>query len=69
MQTLFSEVVTKDEWLVVWDNIFSNHPSFMLYFIVAYLIQSRQALLSAKSKDDIKVRELFLVSKKRREEM
>eukprot|EP00795_Rhopilema_esculentum_P001525 gene1525-15971_t len=54
MQTLFSEVVTKDDWLKLWDNIFSNHPSFLLFVIVAYLIANRQTLLSATDLDDFK---------------
>uniref|UniRef100_T2M8A5 TBC1 domain family member 31 n=1 Tax=Hydra vulgaris TaxID=6087 RepID=T2M8A5_HYDVU len=53
LYTLFSEIMTKDEWLVVWDNLFSNHPAFMLYFAVAYLIQSRQSLFSTKLKEDV----------------
>ena len=55
LQTLFSEVLTRTDWLTVWDNIFSNHPSFMLYFLVAYLIHSRKALLCTRTKDNIKV--------------
>jgi len=54
MQTLFSEVLTKDDWLKLWDNIFSNHPSFPIFFIVAYLIANRQILLSTKDIDDFK---------------
>ena len=56
MQTLFSEVLTKDDWLKLWDNIFSNHPSFPIFFIVAYLIANRQTLLSTNDIDDFKVR-------------
>ena len=55
MQTLFSEVLTKDDWLELWDNIFSNHPCFPIFFIVAYLIANRQTLLSADNIDDFKV--------------
>ena len=51
LHTLFSEILTKDEWLIVWDNLFSNDPSFMLYLVVAYLIHSRHALLTVNSKD------------------
>eukprot|EP00794_Sanderia_malayensis_P018697 gene18697-20585_t len=54
LQTLFSEILTKDDWLKLWDNIFSNHPSFCLFVIVAYLISSRQTLLSTTDIDDFK---------------
>ncbi|XP_066936715.1 TBC1 domain family member 31-like [Clytia hemisphaerica] len=55
LQTLYSEVLTRDDWLIVWDNVFSSHPSFMLYFLVAYLIHSRKALLCTQTKENIKV--------------
>lgn len=51
LHTLYSEILTKDEWLIVWDNVFSNHPSFMLYLVVAYLIHTRHALLTVNSKE------------------
>lgn len=41
LRTLMSEVFTKDEWLVAWDHMLSNHPSFFLHYIVAYLIHNR----------------------------
>jgi len=52
LNTLLSEVLTKDEWLRVWDHIFTNHPSFLLCFIVAYLIQARRSLLATTCSDD-----------------
>ncbi|XP_070574109.1 TBC1 domain family member 31-like [Ptychodera flava] len=52
LETLFSEVLTKDEWLKLWDNVFSNHPSFLLITVVAYVICSRQALLQCTNKED-----------------
>lgn len=54
MQTLFSEVVTKEEWLKLFDHIFTNHPSFLLILIAAYLIGARAALLACQNKDDFK---------------
>lgn len=56
LQTLLSEVLTKDEWLRAWDNIFSNHPSFLLFVVVAYVIVSRKALLQCTRKEDFEVR-------------
>ena len=48
-------MLTKDDWLRLWDNIFSNHPSFPLFVVVAYLIANRQTLLSTSDIDDFKV--------------
>ncbi|KFZ45370.1 TBC1 domain family member 31, partial [Antrostomus carolinensis] len=45
LETLFSEVLTREEWLKVFDNIFSNHPSYFLMIVVAYIICSRTPLL------------------------
>ncbi|XP_064010298.1 TBC1 domain family member 31 isoform X2 [Pogoniulus pusillus] len=45
LETLFSEVLTREEWLKVFDNIFSNHPSYFLMIVVAYIICSRASLL------------------------
>lgn len=56
LQTLLSEVFTKDEWLRAWDNIFSNHPSFLLFVVVAYVIVSRKVLLQCTRKEDFQVR-------------
>ncbi|NWU70187.1 TBC31 protein, partial [Pterocles burchelli] len=48
LETLFSEVLTREEWLKVFDNIFSNHPSYFLMIVVAYIICSRAPLLHCK---------------------
>nr|XP_057910143.1 TBC1 domain family member 31 [Doryrhamphus excisus] len=45
LETLFSEVLTRDEWLRLFDNVFSNHPSFLLMACVAYLTCCREPLL------------------------
>ncbi|XP_061851401.1 TBC1 domain family member 31 isoform X2 [Colius striatus] len=45
LETLFSEVLTREEWLKVFDNIFSNHPSYFLMLVVAYIKCSRVTLL------------------------
>ncbi|XP_075271731.1 TBC1 domain family member 31 isoform X5 [Opisthocomus hoazin] len=45
LETLFSEVLTREEWLKVFDNIFSNHPSYFLMIVVAYIICCRAPLL------------------------
>ncbi|XP_060051565.1 TBC1 domain family member 31 isoform X2 [Erinaceus europaeus] len=52
LETVFSEVLTREEWLKLFDNVFSNHPSFLLMSVVAYNICSRAPLLNCNLKDD-----------------
>ncbi|XP_009074935.1 PREDICTED: TBC1 domain family member 31, partial [Acanthisitta chloris] len=52
LETLFSEVLTREEWLKVFDNIFSNHPSYFLMVAVAYIICSRGPLLHCSQAAD-----------------
>ncbi|NXU02807.1 TBC31 protein, partial [Buphagus erythrorhynchus] len=50
LETLLSEVLTREEWL--FDNIFSNHPSYFLMVVVAYIICSRAPLLHCNQAAD-----------------
>ncbi|XP_066191669.1 TBC1 domain family member 31 isoform X2 [Sylvia atricapilla] len=52
LETLLSEVLTREEWLKVFDNIFSNHPSYFLMIVVAYSICSRAPLLHCNQAAD-----------------
>uniref|UniRef100_A0A8C6YCC7 TBC1 domain family member 31 n=1 Tax=Naja naja TaxID=35670 RepID=A0A8C6YCC7_NAJNA len=52
LETMFSEVLTREEWLKMFDNIFSNHPSYLLMVVAAYLICSRAPLLHCSQKED-----------------
>ncbi|XP_075070125.1 TBC1 domain family member 31 [Mixophyes fleayi] len=52
LETLFSEVLTREEWLKLFDNVFSNHPSFLLMAVVAYILCSRSPLLHCRQKED-----------------
>lgn len=52
MQTLFSEMFAKDDWLKLWDHLLSNQPSYMYYVIVAYLIRFRKPLLETHRAGD-----------------
>lgn len=54
LSTFFSEVLTREEWLKLADNVFSNHPSFLLMAAVAYCIVGRTALLRCTEQDDFK---------------
>ncbi|XP_056142116.1 TBC1 domain family member 31 [Lampris incognitus] len=52
LETLFSEVLTRDEWLQLFDNVFSNHPAFLLMACVAYVTCCRAPLLLCSHKQD-----------------
>ncbi|XP_025778288.1 TBC1 domain family member 31 isoform X7 [Puma concolor] len=55
LETVFSEVLTREEWLKLFDNVFSNHPSFLLMTVVAYNTCSRAPLLSCSLRDDFEM--------------
>ncbi|KAJ6663117.1 hypothetical protein lerEdw1_010710 [Lerista edwardsae] len=52
LETMFSEVLTREEWLKLFDNIFSNHPSFFVMVVAAYVMCSRTPLLRCNRKED-----------------
>ncbi|XP_053105152.1 TBC1 domain family member 31 isoform X2 [Hemicordylus capensis] len=52
LETMFSEVLTREEWLKMFDNIFSSHPSFFLMVVAAYVMCSRAPLLHCAQKED-----------------
>ncbi|CAF1135236.1 unnamed protein product [Adineta ricciae] len=54
LETFFSEIFNRDEWLCLFDHIFSNHPSFILFIVVSYCINNRSALLRVTELDDFK---------------
>ncbi|ESO96315.1 hypothetical protein LOTGIDRAFT_227074 [Lottia gigantea] len=54
LESVFSEVLTKEEWLMLWDNIFSRHPGFILMLVVAYAICARGPLTQCVELDDFK---------------
>ncbi|XP_052433943.1 TBC1 domain family member 31 [Carassius gibelio] len=52
LETLFSEVLMREEWLKLFDNVFSNHPSFLLMAVVAYVTCCRAPLLLCTERKD-----------------
>ncbi|KAL2084281.1 hypothetical protein ACEWY4_019799 [Coilia grayii] len=52
LETLFSEVLTRDEWLRLFDNVFSNPPAFLLFAAAAYVTCCRAQLLALTFRDD-----------------
>ena len=61
LETLFSEVLMKGEWLRIWDNVVSQHPGYMLLVVVAYLTTARHTLFKCNQKEDFEVRRKMLV--------
>lgn len=57
LQTAMSEVLSGDEWLILWDHLISfQKPSLLLMCVVAYNIFLRKNIISLlKSSEDIKV--------------
>ena len=62
LATLFSEVLTSDEWLRLFDNVFSNPPSFLLMCVVAYNSVNRGPLMKCEEEEDFKVTTLTVVA-------
>lgn len=56
LQTVMSEVLSADEWLILWDHLISfQKPSLLLMCVVAYNICLRENIISLlKSSGDIK---------------
>ncbi|PIK53899.1 putative TBC1 domain family member 31-like [Apostichopus japonicus] len=52
LHTLMSEVLTKEDWLKLWDNVLSQNSSFFLFAIVSYLMNARRPLLQCTDVDD-----------------
>ncbi|KAL5467429.1 hypothetical protein EMCRGX_G031650 [Ephydatia muelleri] len=52
LETMFSEVLSRDEWLRAWDNVVSNHPSFLLFLVLGYLVAARHTLLQCTTPED-----------------
>ena len=55
LQTLFSEALSKEEWLKLWDNVLSQPLSFLLMVTAAYISTARSALLKCTSVEDVEV--------------
>jgi len=45
LETGFSEVFTRSEWMRLWDHILTNQPSWLLMAVVAYSLINRGPLL------------------------
>ncbi len=54
LETIFSEVFNKDEWQILFDNVFSNPPGYFIYLAATYTLCHRSALLRITEIDDAK---------------
>ncbi|PSN49391.1 TBC1 domain family member 31 [Blattella germanica] len=52
METAFSEVLSRSEWLCLWDHILSNEPAFFLMAVVSYNILCRRSIMSCQNRSD-----------------
>ncbi|XP_050667960.1 TBC1 domain family member 31 [Leptidea sinapis] len=53
LETAFSEILTCSEWLILWDHILSNEPSFILFAVASYSITQRNAIKKQKTHDQV----------------
>lgn len=55
LQTVFTEVVNEDEWMCLWDHLFtySDTPQLLVVAVLAYLAYFRGALLAATDRYSI----------------
>ncbi|KAI9595016.1 hypothetical protein BDF19DRAFT_423062 [Syncephalis fuscata] len=52
LQSLFSEVLCKEDWARLWDHCFTRPPSFIYFFAVALLIGCRDTLLNLRTEEE-----------------
>ena len=57
LKTFFTETFDKDEWSKFIDNLFLRYqnPEFLIYFLLAYIMQSRSQLLQINCVEDLHV--------------
>lgn len=53
LETLFSEILTANDWLNFFDFAHTSHPSFILFAVVAYSILNKSALMACNYKNDL----------------
>jgi hypothetical protein len=41
LQTAFTDVLAKGDWLKLWDHLLTNPPSFIYYAAAAYLVRDQ----------------------------
>lgn len=49
------QVLTRSDWLCLWDHVLSNEPAFLLMAVVSYNIVCRRTVMSCRDHDDFQV--------------
>ena len=59
----FARILTREDWLELWDHLLSNdEPSYMYFFIIAYIMIARDILFGMTKKNQILVIIILLFS-------
>lgn len=53
MSTLMSEVVSRQDWLKLWDHVITNDPTFLYFLLISHLIYFKQSLMAFQTDEDI----------------
>lgn len=53
MSTVMTEVLSKTDWLKLWDHVLSNSPPFLLFLLLSYLLYFKAQILSAESMEQM----------------
>jgi hypothetical protein len=57
LQSMFSEVLTRDAWFVLWDHVFVDLRNLPLFFVIAFLKYFREPLMKISKVEDVQVNE------------
>ena len=49
LSTALTEVLSKADWLKLWDHVFSNSPPFFLFLVLSYFVYFRSQIMSAET--------------------
>ncbi len=49
LSTALTEVLSKSDWLMLWDHVFSNSPPFLMFLLLSYLMYFRAEIMSAET--------------------
>ena len=44
-----TEVLSKRDWLKLWDHVLSNSPPFLMFLLLSYLVYFRAQIISAET--------------------
>lgn len=53
MSTVMTEVLSKADWLKLWDHVLSNSPPFFMFLLLSYLVFFRAQIMSAETREHL----------------